>query len=238
MLDTRFPRPRGDIGNHATFDFPVLYRVVPNATPERVVDQQADGLVEAFCGAARDLEAAGVRAIATSCGFMALHQQALAASVRVPVFTSSLLQVPLALTALGPAQAVGVVTFKAGALTPPHFAAVGVACLDRVRIVGTEGAPAFYRPIADGLDTVDVAAAEREIVGLVSEWVARHPEIGALVLECTNLPPYSAAIHHATGLPTWDVVSLVRWAHAALACLLPCSRTPRQIEPQRERGLQ
>src|ERR671938_449382 len=102
LLDARFPRPPGDIAYAETFDFPVVYRVVERATPSRVVDDGAAGLVDAFCAAARELEAAGVRAICTSCGFLALHQPALAAAVRVPVFTSSLLQIPSILTALAP----------------------------------------------------------------------------------------------------------------------------------------
>jgi hypothetical protein len=216
MLDTHFPRPPGDIGSPATFDFPVVYRVVERATPARVVDGGAAGLVEAFCEAARELEAAGVGAITTSCGFLALHQRTLAEAVSVPVLTSSLLQVPLALAAIRPRHTVGVVTFNAEALTPAHFAAVGVPSLDRVRITGLEAAPAFFRPIAEDLSILDVAAAEREILDVVTAWVAEQPDLGALVLECTNLPPYSAAIQRATGLPIWDITTLVRWAYAGV----------------------
>jgi hypothetical protein len=216
MLDTHFPRPPGDIGNVTTFDFPVRYRVVEQATAARVVDGQAAGLVEAFCAAARELESDGVCTITTSCGFLALHQPTLANAVSVPVFTSSLLQVPLALASIGARRKVGVVAMKAEALTPAHFAAVGVTSLDRVEVLGLQGAPSFARPIGDDLPTMDFAAAEREVVGLITEWAASHPDLGALVLECTNLPPYSAAIQRATGLPLWDVVTLVRWAYAAV----------------------
>ena len=123
---------------------------------------------------------------------------------------------PLALASVGTRRTVGVVTFKAEALTPAHFAGMGVTSLDRVAVLGLEGAPAFYRPIADDLPTMDLAAAEREVVDAVAAWAARHPDLGALVLECTNLPPYSAAIQRATGLPIWDVVGLVRWAYASV----------------------
>src|SRR5918912_1844268 len=132
LLDARFPRPPGDIAYAETFDFPVLYRVVPRATPARVVDDGAAGLVDAFCQAARELEAAGVRAICTSCGFLALHKPALAAAVRVPVFTSSLLQIPSILSALAPCLKVGVLTISAHSLGPAHFAAVRGSSLDRV----------------------------------------------------------------------------------------------------------
>ena len=216
LLDTRFPRPPGDVGNAETFDFPVLYRVVERATPTRVVHGQATGLVEAFCAAARELEAAGVGAIATSCGFLALHQAALASAVRVPVFSSSLLQLPTLLATLPPERVVGVLTMDADALTPAHFAAVGVPALDRIVVAGLADATAFSRPLLENRDAMDVARAEAAVVARAERLARDHPEIGALLLECTNLPPYAAAIQGATGLPVWDAIGLVRWAYAAV----------------------
>lgn len=218
LLDARFPRPPGDIAFAETFDFPVLYRVVGRATPARVVLDAADGLVEAFCDAARELEAAGARAIGTSCGMLAMHQHALAAAVGVPFFTSSLIQVPTVLAALGPGRKVGVLTISAVTLTADHFSAVGVdaAMLERVVVAGLEQADALYRPIIDNRGPLDVARAEAQVVRAAVELVEANPEIGALVLECTNLPPYAAAIQRATGLPVWDAIGLIRWIHAAV----------------------
>ncbi len=216
LLDARFPRPPGDIAYAETFDFPVLYRVVERATPARVVDDRADGLVDAFCEAARDLEAAGARAISTSCGFLALHQRALAGAVRVPVFTSSLLQIPAVLASLAPDRKVGVLTISGRSLAAEHFQAVGVASMGRIVVAGLESAEALYRPIIENRGPLDVTAAERQVVTAARDLVSAHPEVGALVLECTNLPPYSAAIQRATGLPVWDAIGLVRWVHAAV----------------------
>ncbi|MDQ6670885.1 MAG: aspartate/glutamate racemase family protein [Chloroflexota bacterium] len=216
LLDARFPRPPGDIAYAETFDFPVVYRVVRCATPSRVVEDGAAGLVDAFCEAARSLEADGVRAICTSCGFLALHQPSLAAAVSVPVFTSSLLQVPTLLAALPPARKVGVLTISAHSLTPTHFAAVGVSDLDRVVIAGLEEAEALYRPIIDNRGPLDVDAAAAQVVDAAVTLAEAHPEVAALVLECTNLPPYAARVQRATGLPVWDAITLVRWVHAAV----------------------
>jgi Asp/Glu/hydantoin racemase len=216
LLDARFPRPPGDIAYAETFDFPVVYRVVKHATPKRVVEDSADGLVDAFCDAARELEADGVRAICTSCGFLALHQPALASAVTVPVFTSSLLQIPSLLAALPATRHVGVLTISRRALTPAHFAAVGVHSLDRVVLAGLEAADALYGPIMDNRGPLDVEAASEQVTGAARELANAHPEVAALVLECTNLPPYSASIQQATGLPVWDAVGLVRWVHGAV----------------------
>jgi Asp/Glu/hydantoin racemase len=218
LLDARFPRPPGDIAYAETFDFPMVYRVVKQATPKRVVEEDATGLVEAFCTAARELEADGVRAICTSCGFLALHQPALASAVGVPVFTSNLLQIPSLLAAL-PANrrvGVGVLTISRRALTPAHFAAVGVNCLDRVVVAGLEEAEALYRPIIDNRGPLDVEAASEQVTAAARTLASAHPEVAALVLECTNLPPYAARIQQATGLPIWDAIGLVRWVHGAV----------------------
>ena len=42
---------------------------------------------------------------------------------------------------------------------------------------------------------------------------------GAIVLECTNMPPYAAAIRQATALPVFDITSLIQMVHAALVPL-------------------
>jgi Asp/Glu/hydantoin racemase len=218
LLDAEFPRPPGDIAYAATFDFPVLYRVVKRATPARVVNEAAAGLVEAFSEAARDLECAGVRAICTSCGFLALHQAALAEAVSVPLFTSSLLQIPMVLAALRPDQKVGVLTISGRSLGPDHLAAVGVDARAQERLVmsGLEHADALYEPIIGNHGPLNVDAAEAQVVEAARVLAALNPDVGALVLECTNLPPYAAAIQAATGLPVWDVITLVRWVHAGL----------------------
>ncbi|MEC4688215.1 MAG: aspartate/glutamate racemase family protein, partial [Nitrospirota bacterium] len=97
MLNTRFPRPPGDIGNPETWPFPVRYEVVEPATVGRVVtaDPPVDLLLAPFVAAGERLVAAGARAITTSCGFLALFQAELTQALPVPVMTSSLIQVPM-----------------------------------------------------------------------------------------------------------------------------------------------
>ena len=77
MLEARFPRIPGDMGNATTWPFPVLYRVVRGASPEKVVLQGARGLLPDFVEAARDLVRLGAEAITTNCGFLALMQKEL-----------------------------------------------------------------------------------------------------------------------------------------------------------------
>src|SRR6186713_3068878 len=126
MLEARFPRIPGDMGNATTWPFPVLYRVVRGASPERVVLQGARGLLPAFIEAAQELVQLGAEAITTNCGFLSLFQNELAAAVGVPVATSSLMQVPWVQATLPPGKRGGVVTVSKGSLTPAHLAAAGV----------------------------------------------------------------------------------------------------------------
>ncbi|MED5572521.1 MAG: aspartate/glutamate racemase family protein, partial [Pseudomonadota bacterium] len=182
MLETEFPRVHGDVGNAATFDFPVLYKVVPGATSYRVVREQGAGLDDAFADAARELVQIGADGVGTSCGFLSLFQSKLAAAAGVPVATSSLMQVPWVQRTLPPGKRVGVITISSGNLTPAHFEAVG-APLD-TPMIGTEGGTEFTKSITGGSHTLDVEASRDDIVAAGQELIRRHPEIGAVVLEC------------------------------------------------------
>jgi len=215
MLEARFPRIPGDMGNAATWPFPVLYRVVRGASPERVVLDGARGLLPDFVAAARDLVDLGAEAITTNCGFLSLFQAELAAAVRVPVATSSLMQVPWVGAMLPPGRRVGVITVSGRSLTPAHLAAANVA--PDTPIEGTESGREFFRVLIKAEKTdMDVALAEADILDAGRRLVARHPEVGAIVLECTNMPPYAAALRDALGLPVFDIFSLVTWFHAGL----------------------
>lgn len=218
MLDTRFPRIPGDVGHAATFDFPVLYHRVPAASPERVVRAGDPELIKLFAEGAQALEREGVRAITTTCGFLARFQAELAAAVRVPVFTSTLLLVPLVARTLGPGRAVGILTIDAGALTAEHLAGAGIPADLPVVVAGLEreGAATFARSILGDEMELDVEAARAEHRAAARRLVAGPAEVGAIVLECANMPPYRADVQAATGLPVFDLTDLVRMVHAAL----------------------
>src|SRR5271165_264699 len=215
MLEAKFPRIPGDMGNATTWPFPVLYRVVKGATPERVVLNAAAGLLDGFLEAAAELVAHGAEAITTNCGFLSLFQHELAAHVRVPVATSALIQVPWVQATLPPGQRVGVITVSAASLTPRHLEAAGVP-LD-TPVIGTETGREFFRVLIRGeKDDLDVALAEQDILDAGRTLLARHDDIGAIVLECTNMPPYAAALRAALGLPVFDIYSMITWFHAGL----------------------
>ena len=121
MLEARFPRIPGDMGNALTWPFPVHYKVVRDASPDRVVRRGAEGLLEVFIAAARELEADGVDGITTNCGFLALMQEELAAAVSVPVVTSSLMQVEQVNRVLPKGRRAGILTISGSSLTEAHL---------------------------------------------------------------------------------------------------------------------
>jgi hypothetical protein len=215
MLDARFPRIPGDMGNATTWPFPVLYRVVRGATPERVVLNAATGLLDDFLAAAAELVADGAEAITTNCGFLSLFQAELAAHVRVPVATSALIQVPWVQALLPPGQRVGIITVSAQSLTPRHLAAAGVPT--DTPIAGTEEGREFFRVLVRGeKQEMDIALAATDILDAGSALISRYPDIGAIVLECTNMPPYAFALRETLRLPVFDIYSLITWLHAGL----------------------
>jgi Asp/Glu/hydantoin racemase len=215
MLEARFPRIPGDMGNAETWPFPVLYRVVRGASPERVVLRGAAGLLGDFLEAAAELVTDGAEAITTNCGFLSLFQAEIAAHVGVPVATSSLLQVPWVQAMLPPGKRVGVITVSAASLTPRHLAAAGVPA--NTPIIGTEDGREFYRVLILGeKQDMDVGLARQDILDAGRRLMQRHPDVGAVVLECTNMPPYAKVLQAALGVPVFDIYSLVTWLRAGI----------------------
>jgi aspartate/glutamate racemase len=213
MLDTTFPRIPGDIGNAATFPFPVRYRIVKGASPERVVIKADPSLVGPFIEAAVEMEAEGVRAITTSCGFLAIFHEQFVNALRIPMFTSSLLQIPLARAVINKNQKVGIMTARAQSLTERHFAGVGIKDIS-MPVMGMDEAKEFRSVFFEGKPTMDIEKCRREMVEMALRLVYAHREVGAIVLECTNMPPFSKAIQEAVNLPVFDAVTMVRYAYS------------------------
>ena len=215
MLEARFPRIPGDMGNAGTWNFPVHYRIVRNASPDRVVRQGAAGLLDDFIDAARELVADGVDGITTNCGFLSLFQDHLTEAVGVPVAASSLMQVPMVNATLPKDQRAGILTISGSTLTDAHLEAARVP-LD-TPVGTTEGGKEFTEAILGDALELDVALARDDNVAAAETLIRDHPEVGAIVLECTNMTPYAAEILAATGRPVYSMVSFVNWFQSGLA---------------------
>ena len=213
-LETRFPRVIGDMGNAGTWPFPVLFSVVRGASPQRVVRERAQGLLEPFLDAARALVRSGADGITTTCGFLSLFQSELAAACGVPVAASSLMQVPVVERLLPAGRRAGILTVSGADLRPEHLVAAGVA--PDTPVAGTESGRELSRVLLGDLPELDVEAAEEDVLEAADALCAGHPEVGAIVLECTNMMPYTAALRMRSGLPVYDMYSFATWFHYGL----------------------
>ncbi len=211
MLDTAFERPIGDVGNASSWPFPVLFETVKGATARVVVDGRDDDLLDAFVAAGQTLQRRGACALTTSCGFMVLRQSRLAARLPLPLATSSLLQIPQAARLLPAGRSVGVVTYDHASLTHAHFAEAGITTQPPVAGLPRDGA---FHGLIEGGRAYNRLALEKELLEAVEGLIEREPSTGAIVLECTNLPPFSAAIRERFALPVFDILTLGRWLYA------------------------
>jgi Asp/Glu/hydantoin racemase len=215
-LETIFTKIPGHIRNPSTFDYPVIYEVVRGATAERVVTQADPSLIEPFRAAARKLQARGAAAITTGCGFLVLFQKQLADAVSVPLFASSLIQLPMVHRMLAAERKVGLLVAKQVSLTPRHLAAVGAGDVP-VCVTGMESSTEFREVMLEGRRVeLDVERLEADVLHQVRELARANPDLGALVIECTDLVPFAHAIQQQLGLPVFDIVTLTNMVHATL----------------------
>lgn len=210
MLETRFPRIPGDVGNASTFPFPVVYRIVKGASPTRVVMERDPALIEPFVLAGKELIKEGVKAIITSCGFLAMFHREFSQALSVPVFTSSLIQIPLVYHATG-GRRVGVLTANSEALTERHFESVGASAIP-VAIEGIQDSY-FGKVLLNDKEELDRAAAEKDVVEAAKRLIEKNRDIGAIVLECTNFPPFAKSIQDVVGLPIFDIITLTNMVY-------------------------
>lgn len=215
-LESYYSKLPGHIKNASTFEFPVRYKIVKGATPERIVELADMSLLEPFIEAARELEKEGIEAITTSCGFLCLFQKEIAEAVNIPVFTSSLIQVPMLSKMLGKHRKIGIITASKSLLTSKHFTAAGIDP-SSVRVVGMDGKEEFNKVIIKRKTTVlNVDKLRDEVLAIVKELIEGPDDLGAIVLECTDLSPFIDDIRAITRLPIFDIVTLTKMVYNSL----------------------
>jgi aspartate/glutamate racemase len=216
---TQFEMIPGNIVHPETFRYPIQLFRVEGANYQSVVERPNGEILVRMIDAAKELEAAGVKAITTSCGFNAIFQQELANSVAVPFFSSSLLQVPFVHRMLKQEQQIGIITADKKHLTSAHLEQTGITGSIPVSIAGMENTEEFFKVRTDPRAKVDPQKFIQEIVDVAIMLVSENPNLGAIVLECTDLPPASAAIRKILGLPVFDIVTLMNMVHESVTGL-------------------
>ena len=216
LLESHIPFPPGDVGNATTYSFPVRYKVVKGASVETLINKQDPALLQPFIDAGLTLVKEGVRAITGDCGFMILFQEQLAKEFPVPVFLSSLLQIPFISRILSPGEEVGVIVANSDALTDDHLRAAGITKSMPIRVAGMQNASHFSSAILEERGVLDSEQMEAEVVRAVKCLVDENEGVKAILLECSDLPPYAAAVQEAVHLPVFDFVTMINYVFSAL----------------------
>lgn len=212
------PLVPGNVSNATTFNFPVLYqRMEGVATIPMVVSTKPHPQVLQWAiNAGKKLEAQGCRAIIGNCGYFANYLPEVAAALDVPCFLSSLMQVPIIFRALKSEQKVGIICASGQALSSaPALKNCGVDDPSRVVIAGAENTSQMQN-VLQGTGHLNNIKFEQELVDLAKQAVKDNPDIGAILLECTEMPPYAYAIQKAVRLPVFDFITMINWVYGAV----------------------
>ena len=208
LADYGCPLIPGDPGNASTFDFPVCHAVVPGLTVDTILGSDGDRMTDSVVATAKRLVQEGAAAITGNCGFMLRYQDSVSRALPgVPVFLSSLIQLPLLTRSVGAPERVCLLTADAEALAGVLPLAGPEA--ERVQVKGLRHCPEFRSAVLEESGTIDFDAVETEVVSEAIEAAETNPEIAAFLLECAGLPPFAAAVQAATERPVFDCITLI-----------------------------
>lgn len=215
LLDTSVPFIPGDVANATTYSFPVRLKKVNDFSVARALAKDPE-IYDHLLSAAQELVQQGVRAITGDCGFMGIHQKRLARALNVPVFLSSLLQIPFIKSLIGPDAAVGIITADSRSLDADLLAAVGVSESTNLVICGLEDQPHFYEFAIEESGSLDTHAVKNEVVEVARRMVAEDQRIRTILLECSLLPPYASAVQETVKLPVFDYITMINFVFSAV----------------------
>ncbi|WP_349510020.1 hypothetical protein [Bradyrhizobium sp. Ghvi] len=208
--------PAGSMRSPATFGFPTISETVAGAYGDDVIRGKPE-LDSAYIAAARRLVERGAVAISSNCGFTVRYQAAVAASVKVPVVLSSLLLLPALLRQLPAASKLAVVTFDSTHCGEDLLGLDDPAARARVVIGGIEGGKLWHNEMRRTPLPTSLEDIEEEVAARIARLRTAHPEIAAILFECTVFPLVAPAIRRITGLPVYDITALCRMTFASVA---------------------
>ena len=218
--DVYYPMMPGNIVNGYTFDFPVRLKAVKGLDIPNLFSA-GDEVFYQILKACEELKQEGVRAISSACGFFGNYQDRVAAAMDIPVAISSIVQLPWVASLLKPVQSIGVLTADKASLTDKLLNACSISDeLKKRLIIKDLRHEQEFSCILEGRGEFDNGIVEQEVVGKALEIIEENPDTGAILLECSDMPPYAYAIQAATQLPVFDFTTLIRWRHSAV-CQTP-----------------
>ena len=224
LLDQEYSEPLlpGDVGNASTYDFPVRLKIIEglydNPFPP-IRDEKGNYTpdVQKTVNAVKELEADGVRAIVMACGYFSILQDILTEEVEIPVFSSALMLVPLISKMIGKKKKVGIIVASKSSITEEFLSPAGIDDSINYTIEGLDSSQEFNDCIMRGTRTdLDVDLLRKDVIDITKNFVDKNPDIGAILLECTTLPTFSADIQEVTNLPVFDYITFINSIYHAV----------------------
>lgn len=212
---------QGNSTNPKSYPFPVRFNRIKGANIHTVLEDPSNEVLKNMIVESKKMISEGIEAITTSCGFNAIFQEELASALDVPVFTSSLLQVPMVHKMLGLEKSIAVITAKKSALKVEHLRAVGITDDIRLNILGMENSPEWNKIFTAPDDDVDLNVIACEVIGTAKEAVSMDKDIGVFVLECTDLPPFADQIKKELHLPVFDFITMMEYVARSIGVVKP-----------------
>ena len=199
---------KGNSTNPASYPFEVDMRHVKGACTETIITHPSKEVMNEMIRIGKEMEKEGVKAIVGSCGFNAIFQEEIANALNIPVFMSSLLQVPYVANIIGKDKTIAIMTAYGSRLTRKHLECCGITD-EKLEILGLENCKEWNSIFEKEDEPVDMDLVENEIMTTALDAVKKNPNIKAFVLECTDLPPFGPKIMEATGLPVFSINTLI-----------------------------
>lgn len=215
LLDAFTPFIPGDAANASSYHYPVRFQKVDGFTVKRALSRDPT-VFAGLLAAAEELVLQGVRAITGDCGFMGIHQRSLARRLDVPVFLSSLMQIPFITNIIAEGEKIGVITADSRCIDDQLLKAVGVETAENLEINGLEETENFRMAVLEESGILDSEEIEKEVVFAAKRLIAREPKVSAILLECSCLPPYGAAVQEAVMLPVFDYITMIDYVYSAV----------------------
>jgi hypothetical protein len=224
ILDDVYPGFPGDVRNASAFPFPIQYEIAEGVDIWALVhEEDKSPCLEPIQRAAKKLESMGCRAIAAECGYFAYFQNEIAGYVNIPVFMSSLLQVPLAQQLIGPDKVVGILAARENQLSDAHLEAVGIEIGSNYIITGAEGdgkceefSHLWYKPERTDPPGAYYDKAEQEFLEVALEFYNKYTNMGAMMMECTGMQPFARAVQREIDIPVFSWGTLLDYAYSVV----------------------
>ena len=215
LTNSAVPFIPGDVANATTYNFPVRFKKVLGLTIESLFNHDTS-LIESVVDAALELKKDGVRAITGDCGFMAIYQKDLVQQVGLPIFMSSLIQIPFMERLIRKEDKIGIITANSQSLDQIALEPCGADFGDKLIIRGLEECTYFADAFIKETGELHKDKVESEVVSVAKQIITDAPEVKLLLSECSVLAPYGPAVQQATGLPVFDYITMINYIHSVV----------------------